>query len=185
MTPEKAAKVLQGQTALARKAFDAVPVSEWWDLWQVKRELERLGTVGVINHTQLRGCLKCLKEAGLIDEKDDAYRSAVTLAVSKPPPKPKEQPQEPPVTEAKGNQKAVPTAPARISELDHLANLSSELIDITDEIRQKLSRLTRIAKELDDVALNIAQEQQASDKRFERLNRVQLLMRELSQEESI
>lgn len=76
MNQSQANKVLESQTAMARKVMKAVPIQEYWSLHQIKLELERLGTPAQTH--VIGGCLRSLKEVGLVKQDSyDQYRSCV------------------------------------------------------------------------------------------------------------
>lgn len=58
--------LLAGQTNLARKVYEAVPIAEPWSLQEILSEMHRLGHN--ITHNNTRGCLRDLSEAGLVRE---------------------------------------------------------------------------------------------------------------------
>lgn len=65
VTPEKQQQKLAGQSSVARKVFEHVPISEEWASVQVARELNR-ATGSVMDMRVLTGCLMTLKDAGLV-----------------------------------------------------------------------------------------------------------------------
>ena len=65
VTPEKQQQKLAGQSSVARKVFEHVPISEYWASAQVARELNR-ATGSVMDLRVLTGCLMTLRDAGLV-----------------------------------------------------------------------------------------------------------------------
>lgn len=67
MQYERAQRILDGQTNLARKVFAAVPMQEYWSIGQIYNEMHR-----VEKHSNSRGeitgCLRSLVDAGLVSE---------------------------------------------------------------------------------------------------------------------
>lgn len=61
MTPARQQQLLEGQSATARKVFDQVPIQEPWSSQQIHYHVG-----GDLTRTQ--GCLRSLKEQGLIKE---------------------------------------------------------------------------------------------------------------------
>ena len=53
MTPSKLNKILQGQTALARKVFEVVPIKEAWPASQIRHSLKEV--IGVSLVRAMRG----------------------------------------------------------------------------------------------------------------------------------
>ena len=64
MNQNRVAAILRGQTAVARKVYECVPIEEWWDLHAVLNEVLRLKYS--IQPRVLSGCLSTLCDAGLI-----------------------------------------------------------------------------------------------------------------------
>lgn len=65
MTPEKQRQKLAGQSGIARKVFEHVPIGDQWSLAQVAQELHR-ATGSVMDMHVLKGCVMKLKDAGLV-----------------------------------------------------------------------------------------------------------------------
>lgn len=64
--------ILNGQTAVARKVFDATPIGEAWSRDQIHREMNRRGQR--IDAAVLDGCLKSLCDSRLIGKKNGEYQ---------------------------------------------------------------------------------------------------------------
>lgn len=58
--------VHSGQTAIAKKVYEAVPIAERWNIGQIVGELERIGFR--IEYRTVAGCLASLIESGLVEE---------------------------------------------------------------------------------------------------------------------
>ena len=67
MTPSKLNSLLQGQTNLARKVFEVVPIREAWPAIQIRNALKEVERSNA-DLRVLRGCLGALREAGLVRE---------------------------------------------------------------------------------------------------------------------
>ena len=57
--------------------------------------------------------------------------------------------------------------------------LAGELSDIADHLRQRLLRVTKIAKELEDVALAVEQERESNSESLEKLSQLKTLLKGL------
>lgn len=192
MAPASLVRKLSGQSALAQKVFASIPADEFWTLQQIQGELIRRGRHMAYNVMQ--GCVRCLVNAGLVDEEGVRFRAAfgaseaieqddepavashTALAVIEPAHQPTEE--------------AAPvTAPIAIIPASHeeamtaitgrLTALSTEVIDTVDEVRQKLAKLTKLGKELEDVAIMITLEQDRVNDQVHKLEQLQRAMREL------
>ena len=67
MTPIKVKTALDGQTAIARKVFDFVPIQDAWAANKIVSEMIRCG-LPRIDFRTIEGCLHRLKDAGLVKE---------------------------------------------------------------------------------------------------------------------
>lgn len=65
MTPEKLKQKLAGQTTIAQKVFQYVPVAERWGVQQVMDAMRRATSARMDIHI-VRGCLSALVDAGLV-----------------------------------------------------------------------------------------------------------------------
>ncbi|VVD74782.1 hypothetical protein PAQ31011_00809 [Pandoraea aquatica] len=74
MTPSRFESKLRGQSAIAQKVFEAVPIQECWTLGQIGSALIRT-TRASIDMRILQGCLAALRDVGLVQEvKTGHYR---------------------------------------------------------------------------------------------------------------
>ncbi|MDW3683930.1 hypothetical protein RA280_19710 [Cupriavidus sp. CV2] len=67
MTPGKAEAKLRGQSAIAKKVFEMVPIQEAWSCNQILAALHRV-TRSSMDYQIMQGCLVALKAAGLVRE---------------------------------------------------------------------------------------------------------------------
>lgn len=67
MTPSKLNSLLQGQTNLARKVFEVVPIREAWPAIQIRNALKEVERSNA-DLRVVRGCLATLREIGLVRE---------------------------------------------------------------------------------------------------------------------
>jgi hypothetical protein len=64
--------IVSGLTGMASKVYDAVPIRESWTMPQISAELGRHGMT--YGHAQVQGCLRSLKEQGLILESGGQFQ---------------------------------------------------------------------------------------------------------------
>ncbi len=149
--------LMAGQTAIARKVFDAVPAMTPWTSVEIHRELIRSGC-SVSSLNVVEGCLSALVDAGLIrgNYKDGFIRTKVTSSE----PKTKEPA---PVTKEPA---PVTTAPTKDNgPIELLASLSA--------------KLRGIAEEIDSAALQIASQIEANNNRVRALDQLRAVLKEL------
>lgn len=73
-------RMLQGQSALAKKVFAAVPVDEPWKFDKIHRVLHEMGKTSA-HITAVHACLGQLKDAGIIREPERYYYQRPALPV--------------------------------------------------------------------------------------------------------
>lgn len=66
LSPQRQHALLDGCTALARKVYAGVPISEPWNLHEIKVELLRQNVT--ISQHVIAGCLRALVDSGLVRE---------------------------------------------------------------------------------------------------------------------
>lgn len=150
MNQDRTERLLQGQTEIARKVFEVVPIGQAWTPLQIKTELERLGLSTATLHV-VRGCLRELCSSNLISEPTrEMYRRRAVRnrTIIKSVEEPTVQ-----ATPAPAAPKPAPADEAKNpGALERIASLSSELAGIADELNTRARRLELIANELEDVA---------------------------------
>ncbi len=125
MTPEKQKQKLVGQTNVAQKIFQFVPVSELWSESQVAQAMTRT-TGSRVDPRTFKGCLMTLVDAGLVRATANGtfQRIAVSFAEVTQPKSTKDIPF---MTTAK-NEKTT------ISAIDLLAGIAQKLRDVAGDI---------------------------------------------------
>jgi hypothetical protein len=152
VTPEKQRQKLAGQSAIAQKIFDCVPIKQGWISHQIAAEVRRLtGTSPEIR--TVVGCLNKLVDAGLVRHLHGEYRREPVGAAA--PIKKKEQ-------EPMAEKKPTSAAPGSISVLELLGAMSE--------------KLRGFANELDAIAVQIEDEQSVNAKLADRYKQVQALL---------
>lgn len=128
MTPEKQKQKLSGQSSIAQKAFQYVPIGEDWTPNQIAGALHQ-ATGSRIDVHILRGCLATMVDAGLV--RTTAIGTYQRAAVSTPAP----------IAQPKKTEKAKPemtiaakTEKPAESAIDLLAGIARKLRDVANDI---------------------------------------------------
>lgn len=167
MTPSKQKAALQGCSAIACKVYEAVPIQEAWQPSQIKLALAASTRSSADLHV-IRGCLKVLVEAGLVREHPRSHfrrvevREPLTTTATAP---------EQPMRESTSKPT---TAPAK-SSVELLADLASQLSATGKQMQQ-------LARQIEEAALVVAQEQESAATKLQGLSQLQTLLKTLSQE---
>lgn len=163
MSKVKVEALLQGQTGLARKVYEATPIRTAWLVSQISGAMDKSGAdAGVV-----RACLRDLREAGLVREVGSLFQRVEVRTLSQPKLQETKEPAVPTPTETK---KATPP-------LELLADLSGELISIANDFG---TRVKRLAARLEEVALSIEQERENSAENLGKLAQLQSILKSLS-----
>lgn len=163
MSKAKVEALLQGQTGLARKVYEATPIRTGWLVSQISGAMDKSGAdIAVV-----RACLRDLREAGLVREVGSLFQRVEVRTLSQPKPQETKETAVPTPTETKK-----PTAP-----LELLADLSGELISIANDFG---TRVKRLAARLEEVALSIEQERENSAENLGKLAQLQSILKSLS-----
>lgn len=152
-------QLLRGQTAVARKVYDVVPLRERWNQTQIRGELERVGKS--VEHRVLAGCLSALTEAGLISNANGQYmREPVRPALAKTI-----QEQEKPMSKPSVTLVAQP-APAANDPFERMMSLATMLREVADKV--------------EDVAVDVQQMLEANQGDVAKLRQLQTLLKGLA-----
>lgn len=160
MTPEKQRQKLAGQTTVAQKIFQFVPVGEEWTAAQVSQALSRT-TGSRVDPKVLAGCLMTMADAGLVrtTNRGTFQRIAVSVQPAPIPCKPKEKDEKTMATTAK-------TEKAGTSAIDLLAGIAQKLRDCVQE--------------LETAALAIEEDKAQVSLQAEKLKQFQALLKEFA-----
>lgn len=173
MTPTRQRILLQGQTSIARKVYEGVPIQEMFTPAQIGHALARTSGAAVDMHI-LRGCLRALCEAGLVREVEtNFFRRADVRDV------PRTTKQEKPIMVMPKIAAAAPTpAPPREppSAIDLLSDISTRLTAFADRTAREAREL---AGEIEATALQIEEIIQTNTRDLEKLKQLQALLKTL------
>lgn len=177
MTPGKINKILQGQTALARKVFEVVPIKEAWPASQIRRSLKEVERSNADLHT-VRGCLATLREIGLVREPEPGCFQRHAIRTPQPTPQKEIITMHKTAVAPQAVQSAAPAsaAPASKSPLEILGNLSSQITALADDFS---TRLKQLAAQVEEAALTIEQEQEGNAQSLEKLKQLQSILKSL------
>lgn len=151
MTPEKQRQKLAGQTSIAQKVFQFVPVGEAWTPAQIAQAMHRTTSSRIDPHI-LKGCLATMADAGLIRSHRNAEFQRIQATDKEPQPmstpKPPEAKKEP------------------ASAIDLLAGIAKSL--------------RNLAGEIETAALAIEEGQAKSAEEVQKLRQLQALLKGLA-----
>lgn len=167
MNEARQQQMLAGQTAIARKVFELVPIQEAWHASDIYGAL-RASSTGADTRA-VRRCLGELKDQGLIREPVNGHfqRAAVTI-------KPKREQVMPQETK----KTVIALKKPEIAALDALATLSGEVISLADEMGE---RMKRMAARIEEVALSVEAEREGNAEAVAKLKQLQTLLKGIAQ----
>lgn len=155
MNESRQKQLLDGQSSVARKVFEGVPIQEAWAETGIAQAMRNRG-VTIASHT-VRACILEMKDAGLIKEPRTGHyqRAPVTTKVAKVLSLPTETISEPVMT---GKTYTVKPTP---SPLDLLGTVATELTLLASEFGE---RMRALALRVEEVALSVeAQREQDAE----------------------
>jgi hypothetical protein len=170
MTPIKLKALLDGQSNIARKVFEVTPIQEAWEPGKIHAAMREVTRSSADLHI-VRGCLRALKDAGLVKEPLTNHYQRVEI--KSPIPTKEVLP-----TMATDNTKPAPPAPltrqpTAQDPLDILAGLATEIAITADEFN---GRLKKLAIAVEEAALQIDQRQEEAGKALEVVKQFQALL---------
>ncbi|AJO79394.1 hypothetical protein [Pseudomonas sp. MRSN 12121] len=168
MNAARQQQMLAGQTALARKVFQVVPIQQHWAALDIHRALQASKTSSA-QFPAVRACLGDLKEQGLIYEPVNGHfqRAAATQKSRK------EQ-----TMSKSATQTVVSIKKTETGALDSLAALSGEMLLLADEFGQ---RMKAMSARIEEVALSVAAEQEGNAEALGKLKQLQALLKGIAQ----
>jgi hypothetical protein len=132
----------RGQTSVARKVLELVPIQEFWPASQIHTEAIRKGIS--IDKSKVEGCLNSLKQSGLVKEKAGTFTRVAARPRALLPERIVAQPVQfatPPITTAG-------SAPEAIDPLDRIATVAAA-------IRAQANTIAKLADAVDTIALDV------------------------------
>lgn len=154
----------RGLTDAARRVLDVTPIAEPWSIVQLCTELRRQGHSS--EHRVVSGCVHSLVASGLVREPKPGYyiRTAAKPKLAALP--------RPDQEAASAQQEQQEHEPEPTDPLSRIASLGVRLKEIAESI-------VLVAKDMEDMALEIAEHQQRTDGRMAKMSQLQRLLKEL------
>lgn len=156
MNPARMESIVQGLTGTASKVYEAVPIMDRWTVDQVCRELGRHGLQYAYN--QVRGCLRSLKEQGLIRENSNGWQRI----------------------EPKVRMQLAGDETEHEEEVAHTMDPMSKLALLAAELREQAAQLIRQADALDATAIEVAESMERSGEDGAKLRQLRDLLGSLA-----
>lgn len=171
MTPAKQEILMQGQTGIARKVYDCVPIAEPWTSFQVMTAMRNM-TGSTPDSRIVSGCLVTLVDSGLIKKtgRDSFQRIPVDQKTKTQEPKMAE-----PAKKVEVKEVAMVEQKRVVSPLEMLGELATEIVGVGEHIK-------RLAGRVEDVALAVEQEREANAKSMESYRQLKALLKSLQGE---
>ncbi|KAI3597698.1 hypothetical protein D8I24_6514 [Cupriavidus necator H850] len=164
MTPTKLEAKLQGQSAIARKVYAAVPMQSAWNVADIVGAMRR-ATRTSVDHRTVIGCLIALKSAGIVSESQAGMFKRVEV---------KEMAIENPKREVVDSAPVgMPAPPLDPRPIDVIAKIASGLVSVSAQIRE-------LATELEDAWLLIEDGIAAQDANLDKLKQLQSILKSLT-----
>ncbi len=165
MKVAKFEQLVQGQTGIAKKVYECVPIMDSWSTSEIANYMKtKTGSMADIRIVQ--GCLNTLVESGLIRNEGRNHYKRIPVED-----KPKEVLKMKIVQPVKIEEK-----PTNTAAIDLLGSIASEVSAMAVEINAKLKR---IAKSIEDAALTVESERENSHESVEKLRQLQSLLKSL------
>lgn len=174
MTPAKQRAAMQGQSGIALKVYEAVPIQEIWNLARIVTTLTHQTASRVDPHV-VRGCLGKLVAGGLVRETVEGFQRIKVREQT--PPQPPEPRQRPPLALANPEIHTMPDpAPPRSPDSPALDILAS----IAQRLREQSAALAQTAADLETAALRIEESNTQNAANLATLKQLQTLLKGLA-----
>lgn len=175
MKESRQKQLLEGQSSVARKVFEGVPIQEAWAENEILKAMRSAG-VTIASHA-VRACLLDMKEAGLIKEPTKGqfqrvpvqpYLRLTEKAVTKSTPTP--------IIEA-----TMQTTTAKKAEQTPLDMLSTVATELTLMATEYAERMRTLALRLEEIALKVEEQREEDAKIIEQANQLKTLLKGFGQ----
>ncbi|AZD86536.1 Phage protein [Pseudomonas chlororaphis subsp. aureofaciens] len=166
MTPSKQEILMQGQTGVAKKVYECVPINEPWTSFQVMTAMRNL-TGSTPDNRIVSGCLVSLVDSGLVKKsgRDQFQRIPVDI---------KQKTQVPAMTKAQPKLEVVADQKVQGGPLEMLSELAGEIAGMANSLK-------RLAGRVEDVALAVEHEREGNAEAVGKLKQLQELLKGISQ----
>lgn len=172
LTEARQAQILRAQSAVAKKVFAAVPISEPWTSNQIASELMRQRIS--VDFPIAVGCLNTLIRAGLVVE--SSPREFIRAPIRPTPQPPSiEVSNNPKTTDMAATEATIKPQPsakpeAKHSALDRMAKLAARATQLSADVK-------RLAADIENTALEIAEDYAETESKAEKLQQLQALLK--------
>lgn len=161
MNPARLAEAERNLTGISRKVFTAVPCTETWSTHQVYSELARIGKR--VDFTTLEGCLNHLVRDGLV--KEPVRGSFIRVPV--------------PSKVVPAEAVASPSPPV-LTIVPKPKDAMDQLAAIAETARSLAAQLNKLAKDIEDAALEVEGRIEAASADGAKLRQLQTLLKSLT-----
>lgn len=169
MSQSRFAASYAGLNSMARKAYEAVPISQSWTIPQIIKELGRTGVS--VEYRVLAGCLGRMQELGMVTEQPRGY---FIRAAIREPAKPSPEPFNPPRI-------TMPTPTPATS--DRPIIIPSAPLDRLGDIATRVGQIALLTKTLADdmatVAIEVQEQFEAAHADNAKLKQLQSILKSL------
>lgn len=171
-------QLLDGQSSVARKVFEGVPIQEAWDEFAIIKNLRGSGGVTIASHAA-RSCLYDLKDAGLIKEPRKGHFTRTPVAVKEPRAiKSAESAESASFPNDEATMACTLTRhQAPQTPLDVLGTIA---IDLTVFSTEFTARMKALSERVEDVALLVEAQREADAATMAKANQLQSLIKEMA-----
>jgi hypothetical protein len=173
MNQKKQKELLNSQSALAQKVFEATPMVEPWDVSTIGREVYRLYN-STQDHRTVYGCLTALKASGLVREPQKGFflRTPVRAVIEKHHEEKEEE-----VLTTKGN--TIEIAEGSRMPQTLAAEPIARLGDIAATAKHLADQLRKLAGQIEEAAIDIELQQEQAGKDSQALKQLRALLQNI------
>lgn len=175
MTPARFEANLSGQSAIAKKVFEMVPIKDAWSMDQIMGEMLRV-TRARIDAKVARACVEALKESGLVREVRRGQYQRVEVKAR--------QPSLPDPFSTSGEPESSAPATEALPVAAEAVQASRRPIDMLAEAAARLKAVAQgisdAAADLENIALVIEEEFSAQGQNAEKFKQLQALLKSLT-----
>lgn len=181
MTPVQLRATLAGQTKVAQRVYEAIPIQEHWSTHEIRRHMPE----PQVSESMLRGAIRALQDAGLVREGPHGHFSRTHKPRRAAKPKPAEQPEQQieqqhqePTQEASSTMTTQTTQAAEQANIEILAAIAADVAHLADDIQK---RMGAIATRIEEAALKIEHDRELDADKLAKLQQLQTLLKTLGQ----
>lgn len=181
-------QILQGQTTIARKVYEGIPIEEPWGYQQIHAELKRRGITASLAYNEFQGCIRALKEAGLVREikagaflripaRSEAANDTQTDIEQLLPEPPMNPVLKEPIT---AKEKPMPAPTINITPIVTSAKTPIDLLGpLADQIRKISEMAAAAAEQIENIAAELEERAHAESDELKRLRQLKQLLKEI------